>query len=62
MSCVVYDVIGIIYGNLFVSTGKRAAGKRKMEPGKGKKMVDNGKTGNVKGKCIVYVCFIQCRQ
>ena len=56
MSCVIYDLIGIIYGNLFVSAGKRVASKRKMEPeaGKWKKMVDNGEIGNVKGNCILY--------
>ena len=56
LSCVIYDLIGIIYGNLFVSAGKRTAGKRKMaqEAGKRKKSVDSGEIGNGKGKCILY--------
>ena len=56
VSCFIYGLKYVIYGNLFVSTGKRTVGKRKMEPeaGKGKKVVDNGEIGNVKGNCILY--------
>ena len=42
-----------------MSTGKRAAGKRKMEPeaGKGKKMFDNGGKGKFKANFNLVLKF-----